>query len=466
MSSDLCFAPLTELAPLIRSKELSSVRLVQTFLDRISSLDSKINAFVTLTADKALEEAAAADRQIQDGGYRGPLHGIPYAVKDMFATKGIRTTWGCRLFANQLPDHDATVVERLREAGAVLLGKLSMNELATGPPAAALNGPVRNPWKLDHWVHGSSTGPAACVAAGFSVFAIGAETTTSILGPASACGVTGLRPTYGRVSRHGAMPFSWTMDKVGPMARRVADCAEIFSAIHGADPRDPTSVSAPFRFRAKPPKTTQKLGIVRAEFDELARYGLDEPYKLALKTLQDLGFVIEEIDLPKFPYVEISSFIWQVESWSVFEPYAKTSELEEALLFKQRMLDWKAAALMFSGDYLKAQRIRQAMTREARRLCQRYDALLAPINPSGARHLEPVLGGTPPGTPGVGSLVLRLGILTGLPGVTVPCGFIKLGLPVGLTFAGRPMADGAVLEIAQAYQMATDWHLKQPAFRN
>jgi aspartyl-tRNA(Asn)/glutamyl-tRNA(Gln) amidotransferase subunit A len=384
----------------------------------------------------------------------------------MFATKGIRTTWGCRLFEKQVLDYDATVVQRLRQAGAVLLGKLSMNELATGPPAAALNGPVRNPWNLNHWVHGSSTGPAACVAAGFSVFAIGAETTTSILGPASACGVTGLRPTYGRVSRHGAMPFSWTMDKVGPMARGVADCAEVFTAIHGVDANDPTSVSAPFRFRAKPPRAAQRLGLVRAEFDQLRDYRLEEPYNQAIETLRGLGFSIHEIEVPKFPYGEISSFLWQVESWSVFEPYAKSGELQEALIFKRRLLDWKAAALLTSTDYLKAQRIRHAITQEARRLCQGYDALLAPINAQGARPLEPILAGSPPGHPSVDSKLLRLSILAGLPGVTVPCGFTGRGLPVGLTFLGNPMADDRVLEVAQAYQVATDWHLEQPVFRN
>jgi len=300
----------------------------------------------------------------------------------------------------------------------------------------------------------------------FLVCAIGAETITSILGPSSACGISVFRPTSGRVSRHGSMPFSWTMDKVGPMARRVADCAEVFSAIQGADAHDPTSVSAPFRFRTKPPRTPQRLGLVRGEFDQLKSYRLDEPYNLAIETLRNIGFTVEEIDLQKFPFGEVSSFTWQVESWSVFEPYAKRGDLEDALIYKQRLLDWKAAALILSADYLKVQRIRHAIVREARRLCHRYDALLVPMNAQGARPLEPLLGGTRPGSPGVDSDLLRLGILAGLPAVSVPCGFTKLGLPVGLTFIGRAMGDDSVLEFAQAYQMATNWHLKQPAFQN
>jgi aspartyl-tRNA(Asn)/glutamyl-tRNA(Gln) amidotransferase subunit A len=466
MSEDLCFSTLGELAPLIRARKLSPIRLVRAFLDRIESLNPRINAFVTLTTESALEEAARAERELRSGKYRGPLHGIPFAVKDALATKGIRTTWGCRLFEKQVPDYDATVVERLREAGGVLVGKLSMNELGAGPPGAALNGPVRNPWKLDHWVHGSSTGPAACVAAGFAVVALGVETTSSILGPSAACGITGFRPTYGRVSRYGAMPFSWTMDKVGPMARSVSDCAEVFRAIHGEDPHDHSAVSGPFVFRAKRRKTLGTLGLVRGDFAPLATHALDGPYRQAIERLREIGFAVEEVDLPRYPYREVSSFVWQVESWAVFEPFARSGELEVALVEKDRLLGWKAASLIPSADYLKVLRIRRAMVEDARRLCRRYGALVAPMNPQGARPIEPALGGAVPGRPAIDSDLLRLGSLAGLPAVSVPCGFTTAGLPVGLTFAGPAMGDGAVLEIARAYQAATEWHLKRPRFRD
>ena len=201
VNESLCTQTLDQLAPQIKSGKLTSVALTKAYLERIEALDPKVNCFVTVTRHLALEQAEKADQEIKARKYRGPLHGIPYAVKDLVATKGIRTTWGSRLFVNQVPDHDGTVIEKLRDAGAVLLGKLSMTELAGGPPTAAFNGPVHNPWKLDHWTTGSSTGPGACAAASFAVFSIGSETTASILGPASACGVAGLRPTYGRVSR-------------------------------------------------------------------------------------------------------------------------------------------------------------------------------------------------------------------------------------------------------------------------
>src|SRR4051812_4411494 len=265
----LCTQTLDQLAPQIKSGKLSPVALTKAYLERIEALDPKVNCFITVTKNLAMEEAAKAEQEIKAKRYRGPLHGIPYAVKDLMSTKGIRTTWGSRLFVNQVPDHDAAVVEKLREAGGVLLGKLSMTELAGGPPEAAFNGPVHNPWKLDHWTTGSSTGPGACAAASFAVFAIGSETTASILGPAGACGVAGLRPTYGRVSRYGAMPLSWTMDKLGPLARSVSDCATVFQAIHGADPRDPTSVNAPFAFDPRAKMSGRRLGLVKREFDQI-----------------------------------------------------------------------------------------------------------------------------------------------------------------------------------------------------
>ncbi|MFN0170295.1 MAG: amidase [Bryobacteraceae bacterium] len=465
MSADLCFAPVTELASRLRSRKLSPVELTRQYLDRIRSLDPRLGAFVTVTADQALQEASRAEVEIGAGRYRGELHGVPYAVKDLVATKGIRTTWGSRLFADQIPDHDATVIERLRAAGAVLLGKLSMNELGAGPPGADWNGPVRNPWKLDHWTHGSSTGPAAAVAGGLAAFAIASETTSSVLGPASACGIVGFRPTYGRVSRYGVMPLSWTMDKVGPMARRVADCATVFRAIHGADPRDPTSINAPFEFRRGKRPTGCRLGMVREEFEQLRGPGADAPYRSALDVLRGLDLALEEVELPKFPYREVSSFIWQVESFSVFEPYARDGRLQRALLNKDRWIGWKAAAATPASDYMKVLRIRHAIARAASELTGRCDVLVAPINPLGARPIQPAMGGEPAGRPALTDNLLRLGALAGLPAVTVPCGFTPSGLPVGLAFVGRQTRDDIVCRIAHAFEQATEWRLLRPAFR-
>ncbi len=382
------------------------------------------------------------------------------------ATKGIRTTWGSRLFKDQVPDHDATLIERLRGAGAVLLGKLSMSELAAGGrPEAALNGPVHNPWKLDHWTFGSSTGPAASVAAGLAAFAIGSETTTSILRPASTTGIVGLRPTYGRVSRYGTMPLSWTMDKVGPMARRVADCAAVLDAIHGADPNDPTSVSAPFDFLPGEKIAGRRLGVVRAEFEQLRDLPVGETYRQALDVLQGLGVILEDVQLPSLPYSEVTSFIWQVEGFSVFQPWARDGRLEQALVNKDRWISWRAAALIPAPDYMKALRIRQAIVRAVAELTRRFDVLVAPMNPLGARPIErPADAGTSE-RPNLEARLQYLGTLSGIPTISVPCGFTARGLPVGLAFAAGAMKDAAACEMAHAFEQATGWHRRRPTFR-
>jgi aspartyl-tRNA(Asn)/glutamyl-tRNA(Gln) amidotransferase subunit A len=470
----LCFQTLEQLAPQLKSGKLSPVTLTQAYLERIEALDPKVNCFITVTKNLALEQAKKAEDEIKAKKYKGPLHGIPYAVKDLVATKGIRTTWGSRLFMNQVPDHDGAVVEKLRDAGAVLLGKLSMTELAGGPPNAAFNGPVHNPWKLDRWTTGSSTGPGACAAAGFAVFAIGSETTASILGPASACGVAGLRPTYGRVSRYGAMPLSWTMDKLGPLARSVYDCAAVFQVIHGADPRDPTSVSAAFSFDPKAKMAGRRIGLVKREFDQIPEK-MKKHYDEQVKVLKDLGCVLEEVDLPDYPYGIVSRFVWQVEGGTVFETFARKGQLQEGLINKQKWLGWKAAMLIPAADYMKVLRIRHAIVQDTIKLYQRFDVLVGPRNMTGARLIEtppattnaagaPATEGDGAGGGGGGASLGTLGNVAGLPGVSVPSGFTDTGLPVALNFVGGPMSDGKVLETAYAYEQATTWHERRPPF--
>jgi aspartyl-tRNA(Asn)/glutamyl-tRNA(Gln) amidotransferase subunit A len=461
----LCTQTVEQLASQIKAGKLSPVTLTKAYLERIEALDPKVNCFITVTNNLALEQAEKAEQEIKAKKYRGPLHGVPYAVKDLISTKGIRTTWGSRLFVNQVPDYDAAVIEKLRDAGGILLGKLSMTELAGGPPEAAFNGPVHNPWKLDHWTTGSSTGPAACAAGSFAAFTIGSETTASILGPAGACGAAGLRPTYGRVSRYGVMPLSWTMDKVGPLSRSVVDCATVFQVIHGADPRDPTAVPAPFAFDPKAKMTGRRLGLVKREFDQIPAKA-KPAYNNVVKTLKDLGCTIEEVDLPDYPYNIVSRFVWQVEGGTVFESFARKGELQEALINKNKWLGWKAAMLIPAADYMKVLRIRHAIILETAKLYQRFDALIAPRNPAGARLIvnppnaptdEPAAGG------GNGNLG-TLGNVAGLPGVSVPCGFTEIGLPMALNFVGAPMTDGKILEIAYAYEQANNWHERRPSF--
>ncbi len=464
MSEDLCYQSIGELAAQVESKQISPVELTRAYLDRIQTLDRKLNSFITVTDDLAMDEARQAEAEIVAGRYRGPLHGIPYALKDLVATKGIRTTWGSRLFQDQVPDHDATVVERIRHAGGVLLGKLSMSELGAGPPHAELKGPVHNPWKLDHWTFGSSTGPAASVAAGLAAFAIGTETTTSVLRPASTTGVVGLRPTYGRVSRHGIMPLSWTMDKVGPIARRVADCAKVLRTIHGADSRDPTSVTAPFDFLPGEKIAGRRVGVVRREFEQLQDLAVGENYRKALDVLQSLGVILEDVELPSFPYREVGSFIWRVESFSVFEPWTRDGRLQRALVNKDRWIDWKAAALIPAPDYMKMLRIRRAIGRAVGEIARKFDALVAPMNPLGATPIEPTADGDVP-HPKLEPRLQYQGGLSGLPAISLPCGFTPRGLPVGLTFVAGALRDSSVCEMAHAFEQATEWHRRRPGFR-
>jgi aspartyl-tRNA(Asn)/glutamyl-tRNA(Gln) amidotransferase subunit A len=256
LSDDILYASVAELGRGLRAKKFTAVELTEAYLDRLGRLGPKFNAVVTVTADLAREQARQAAKEMAAGRFRGPLHGIPYGAKDLLATQGIRTTWGCRAYANQVPAEDATVIRRLREAGAVLVAKLAMVELAGGAgyryASASLSGPGLNPWKTSYWAGGSSSGSGAAVAAGLVGFALGSETWGSIVTPAGFCGVSGLRPTYGRVSRHGAMALSWTMDKLGPMARSAEDCALVLEAISGADAADPTSAGKPFRMPAGP----------------------------------------------------------------------------------------------------------------------------------------------------------------------------------------------------------------------
>jgi aspartyl-tRNA(Asn)/glutamyl-tRNA(Gln) amidotransferase subunit A len=465
INDTLCFQTIQKLAPQIKARDISPVTLTEAYLDRIRILDPDINCFITMTAELALDQARIADREIQEGKYRGRLHGIPYAVKDLLNTRGIRTTWGSRLFANQVPGFDSAVVEKLTAAGAILLGKLSMTELAGGPPEAAFNGAVHNPWKLDYWTTGSSTGPAACAAAGFSAFSIGSETTASILGPASSCGVAGFRPTYGRVSRFGAMPLSWTMDKLGPLARSVADCADVFAVIHGADTRDPSSVTAPFSFDPALKVTGRRVGLVKREFELASQVRANEPYDEAIRVLHQLGMIVEDVVLPEFPYREVSRFIWQVEGGSVFEPYERTGQLQDQLINKNKWFGWKAAMLIPAADYMKVLRIRHAIVLETMKIFENYDALLAPMSPTGARQIAiPTMVPNSDADSVSGGGILTLGNIAGLPAVSVPCGFTRRGLPVGLSFVGGPMADATVLQIAYAYEQATDWHEKRPTF--
>ena len=464
MSESTVFLPLRQLGALIRARQVSPVELAETFLDRLEALGPRLNAVVTLPRERALEQARRAERELAAGRYRGPLHGIPYGAKDLLATSGgIPTTWGAAPFRNQRFDHDATVIQKLEEAGAVLCAKLAMVEFAGGmgyrQPNASFTGPGINPWNLEAWSGGSSSGSGSAVGAGLVPFAIGSETWGSILSPAGYCGVAGLRPTYGRVIRHGAMALCWTLDKLGPLALTADDCGLVLEAIAGRDPADPSASDRLFRYEAEDVRARRfRFGVLRD-----ATAGVEDAvgasFERSLDVLRQLG-TVEEVVLPDLPYEAITRTILHVEASSAFEDLIERGVLAELTAPEDHWAAYARDAIL-AKDYVKALRLRAVVAREADRALSRVDALVAPgriaTAPPLDREFRSALGGS--GTPDVMGAVGNSG---GLPAVIVPNGFGDRGLPTSLQFMGRAFEENTILAAARAYQAATDWHTRHP----
>src|SRR5215471_7308610 len=396
LSEDLCYQTISELSKQIAAKKLSPVELTQAYLERAETVNDKLKTVITLTREQALSRAAAAEKEIRAGKVRGPLHGIPYGLKDLFDTKGIRTTWGSIIFKDRVPDRDATCVEKLNNAGAILIAKLTMSEFAGGSTRSNLVPFPHNPWKLDRTTSGSSSGSGASTAAGMAGFALGTETGGSIVGPSAANGVCGMRPTYGRVSRFGVMTLAWSLDKVGPLARSATDVGLILETIAGADPKDPTAGSSVFKFRADPGKVTgKKLGIVRHEF-ELAPAANQAVFNKALDVLKQAGFVMEDISLPDRPYAEVYNLISNTEGGTFFKAAFNDKRIE-GMYDVARRADWLAASMLPASDYLTAQRIRAMITAESDELVSKYTAIIAPTSETGAGLIEPPANANPNG---------------------------------------------------------------------
>jgi Asp-tRNA(Asn)/Glu-tRNA(Gln) amidotransferase A subunit family amidase len=379
---DLAFEPVTTLAALVESRKISSTDLTKMYLGRLQRYGDQLHCVVTLTEALALEQAAAADKEIRAGRYRGPLHGIPWGAKDLLDTKGIRTTWGAKPYENRVAEVDATVVERLRDAGAVLVAKLSMGALAQG--GVWFGGSTRNPWSPETSSSGSSAGPGAATAAGLVGFALGTETRGSIISPAATCGVVGLRPTYGRVSRYGAMALSWTMDKIGPMGRSVEDCALVFNAIHGSDGRDETVVDAPFEWNPDVPLSRIRIGFLAKEFEQTTPGGgggggrgaanpeearrraeaRNALLKTALDVLRRAGANLEPIELPDFPTSSIN-FILSAEAAAAFDDLTRSKGIDQ--LTEQGPGAWpntfRSSRFIPAVEYIRAQRARTLLCR-------------------------------------------------------------------------------------------------------
>ena len=438
---DLAYAPLTRLADLIRRRQVTSVQLTEMYLARLARLDAQLLCVTTLTRDRALAQARAADAEIAAGRYRGPLHGIPWGAKDLLAVTNYPTTWGSAPYREQRFAEDATVVRRLDAAGAVLIAKLTLGELAQGD--RWYGGMTRNPWKLDQGSSGSSAGPGSATAAGGVAFAIGSETLGSISSPSTRNGVTGLRPTFGRVPRTGAMALSWSMDKLGPMARSVEDCALIFSALHGPDGADQTVHAAPFNWSGDAPLRGIRVGYVRSAFDAPLERHATKPFDdAALAVLRRLGIDLVPVELPAFDY-DALRIILTAEAGAAFDELTRSGRVRE--MAQQGAGAWpntfRTSRLIPAVDYINANRARTLAIQAWDTLMQSVDVIVTPTN---------------------GGAQLTATNLTGHPAVILPHGFRDDGTPVSLTFLGRLFGEEALLRVAHAYQQATDFHTRHP----
>ena len=468
---ELFFATITELNALLVKREISAEELARGFSERLLQLGPRYNALALALPQEAIRKAKQVDGDLKRGRLRGPLQGIPYGVKDLISYAGQPTTWGAKPYAGQVFDYSATVVEKLDGVGGVIIGKLSTVELAGGGgyrfPSASLTGPGLNPWDRTKWSGGSSSGPGAAVAAGLVPFAIGSETSGSIVTPASFCGVTALRPTYGLVSRHGAMALSWTLDKLGPFGRSVEDCGLILAAIAGKDSHDPGSAGKSFYYTpqyARPLKEL-RVGYAAVDFAERAEPSARAAFAAALGVLKETGVQMMETKLPDFPYGRVLSLVLNGEMGSIFEPLIASGQVDQ-LADKSQIAGLKASLEMPAKDYLKAMRIRSVMQHEWRKLFSEVDILLAPTRYEVAPEIAKPLDYRPPDAPkkpddpGFSALI-PAGNLAGLPALSLPCGFAD-GLPVGIQLVGNPFSENMLIAVGKAFQARTDFHKQHP----
>ncbi len=448
---DLAFLPVTELSEMVRRQRVTSVELTQMYLARLKKYDPVLRCVISLTEDRAFKQATAADHEIKRGRYRGPLHGIPWGAKDLLAVRGYKTTWGAGPYKDQVIDADATVVQRLDAAGAVLVAKLTLGELAQGD--IWFGATTKNPWKVDQGSSGSSAGPASATAAGLVGFSIGSETLGSISSPSTRCGTTGLRPTFGRVPRTGAMALSWTMDKLGPICRSVEDCAIVLDAIYGPDGQDNTVIDAPYHWNAKLSPKHLRIGYVKSAFDLPLTDPTDAKRTLhatkqfddaALDAFRRMGISLVPVDLPDVPY-DAMRIILSAEAAASFDELTRSDRDKE--LVQQGKFDWpnsfRTSRFIPAVDYVNANRLRSIAIQKWDDLMKTVDVI---VTPTGATNLSQLVATN----------------LTGHPAVILPNGFRDDGTPVSLTFLGGLFDEAKVLAVARAYQEATGFHLKHP----
>jgi len=439
---DLAFESVAVLGAMLRARRITSSELTRMYLDRLRRFDPVLYAVVTLTEERALRQARAADEEIAAGRYRGPLHGIPWGAKDLLAVRDYPTTWGVGVYRDRVLDEDATVVKRLDEAGAVLVAKLTLGELAWGD--VWFGGTTRNPWLPEQGASGSSAGSGSATAAGLVGFAIGSETLGSISSPATRNGVTGLRPTFGRVPRTGAMALSWTMDKLGPMCRSAEDCALVLDTIHGADGHDPTARTRPFGWEPQLRPDRLRIGFFRGAFERDESEYAAKPFDLAtLEVLRSLGATLVPVEVPELAY-DAMGLILGAEAGAAFDEYTRQGLVDG--MVRQGRNSWptvfRAARFIPAIDYINANRVR---TLAMHRWAELFDDLDVIVTPTSAPNQ------------------LLATNLTGHPAVILPNGFREDGTPVSITFLGRLFGEAPVLALAHSYQEATDFHRRRPA---
>ncbi len=436
---DLAYLPVTRLAALLKARRITSTQLTRLYLARLKQFAPKLNCVVTLTEDLALRQAGQADSEIAAGKYRGPLHGVPYGLKDLFATKGIKTTWGAEPFREQVIDVDSTVYTRLTQAGAVLVGKMSMGALAMG--GLWFGGMTKTPWNLELTSSGSSAGSASATAGGLLGFAIGTETLGSIVSPSIRCGVTGLRPTYGRVSRFGAMGLSWTMDKIGPICRGAEDCALVLNVLYGPDGHDRTVTPAPFHWEPRVPVSKLRVGIAQKAFDRMQGEDKDV-YTKAIEDLKRTGVQMTPVELPD-SIAGTLLLLLNAEAACAFDDITRDGRVSQ--LKDQARGAWpnsfRTSRLIPAVEYIRAQRARTLLMEKMHAAFEPFDVIVCPPYSN-----------------------LSSTNLTGNPQVVVPCGFVK-GMPQGFSFLGRLWDEGSPLRLALAYQSVTQWHSQRPPLK-
>ncbi|MDA2926026.1 amidase family protein [Acidobacteria bacterium AH-259-G07] len=459
--SELTLSSIDELAPRLAAGDVSPVEVTEAMLTRIAQHNGSLNAYITVMADSARDAAGAAEAAIRSGTYLGPLHGIPVAIKDLFATRGVRTTFGSPLFADWVPDYDASVVERLKRAGAIILGKTNLHELAFGTTSANVHyGPVRNPWDVTCHPGGSSGGSAAAVAAGLAFGALGSDTGASIRQPAACCGIVGLKPTFGRVSKFGGLPLSWSMDHVGPITRTVTDAALMLRVLAGHDPRDPGCVSRPvpdYMAKLNEGIRGDKIGVPRDYFFEDCDPEVIAAVEAALQVFRDLGATVEEITLPDMHAARAAGTVILFSEAAAYHA-ADMRKRPQAFSDEVRSL-LEMGSLYNAVQLVQAQRLRRHLTAETSQALATFGAMLMPTSP-----VPPTpIADDPPGHAALRPRNTLPFDLISLPAISVPCGFTKTGLPVGLQIVGRAFDEPGVLRVARAYEQATAWHTQHPA---